>query len=579
MYARNASAAPRTTRYHGRALAVALTLTLTACGDDAPAGDAGASGDAQPQLDGGAGSDAGPTTPPANDRSPLGTNLSGLRDWSTEWPFVDAFRTSRVWISGSAGQWDDGRALDLDEHGWVRSLQTDQIARTLLFWGAEPNYPGGRYVVLYDGTGTLEYFGGATRDDGASAPGRHVLDVDPTAGGIGINIMATDAGDPLRNLRVIVPGGACSADSARFCDAETPCGDAGSCVSFEDDYAAQIFHPLFLERIRTYKVLRFMDWMDTNGSEQSTWADRPQVDDARWSIAGAPVELMVALANRLHADPWFTVPHLADDAYVTQLATYLRDHVDPSLRVYVEHSNEVWNGQFAQATYARDRGLELGLSSDAFQAQLLYHSQRSLQIFQIFETVFGDADRLVRVMASQAANPWVSTQVLDFGDALAHTDALAIAPYFGGYLGGPSEQARVAAMSVDELVTELRNEALPTAAGWMTEQAAVAAARGVRLIAYEGGQHLAGNGGVENDETINALFDAVNRDARMGELYADYLAAWKTAGGELFAHFVNCGGYSKWGRWGALEYLDQPRAAAPKYDALQSFIVNNTQWW
>src|SRR5689334_9213407 len=65
-------------------------------------------------------------------KSPLGTNLTGIKDWSAEWTFVDAFKASRSWISGSATAWDDGRALAVDENGWVRSLLTGQIARTFV---------------------------------------------------------------------------------------------------------------------------------------------------------------------------------------------------------------------------------------------------------------------------------------------------------------------------------------------------------------------------------------------------------------------------------------------------------------
>jgi len=185
----------------------------------------------------------------------------------------------------------------------------------------------------------------------------------------------------------------------------------------------------------------------------------------------------------------------------------------------------------------------------------------------------------VRVMGSQAANSWVSEQVLGFEDAALSTDALAIAPYFGGYLGGTDEESRVQAMSVDDLVAELDGTALPDAAAWMQAQAATAATFEVDLVAYEGGQHLAGVGGVENNETINALFDAVNRDPRMRDLYLAYLETWHEAGGKFFVNFTSCGRYSKWGRWGSLEYLSQPRAEAPKYDALQTFIETTPIWW
>ena len=84
------------------------------------------------------------------DRVPVGTNLNGIHDWSTEFTFADPFKSSRPWFSGAANTWQDQRPLDLDEHGWVRSLQAGQIAKTLLFWDlsrAPGKYPAGRFVV------------------------------------------------------------------------------------------------------------------------------------------------------------------------------------------------------------------------------------------------------------------------------------------------------------------------------------------------------------------------------------------------------------------------------------------------
>lgn len=514
-----------------------------------------------------------------NSTSPLGTGLNGVTDWSTEISFVDAFKASRAWISGSSSQWDDGRTLDLDADGWVRSLQSDQIARTIIFTDMDGHYPTGRYLVLYEGKGTLTYFGAPKRNDALSTPGRDVVDVSSADSLFAIYITATDPGDYLRNIRVIMPGGVCQDDPFKWCASDSDC--AASCTPFESNYQTQIFHPTFLARIRSYRVLRFMDWMETNNSTQSQWAGRPKPSDARWTRAGVPLEVMVELANRLNADPWFNIPHLANDEYVTQFATLLAASLKPSLKAYIEHSNEVWNGIFSQAGYARTRGLELGLSTNDFEAQLFYHSRRSAQIFALFAAVYGDqlASRVVRVMASQAANSWVSEQVLGFENAYEKSDALAIAPYFGGSLGGPANQTKVQAMTLDALFAELTNVELPESLSWVEASAKVAKTYGVRLIAYEGGQHLAGNGGVENNDTINALFDAANRDARMKTLYLAYLAGWKEKGGELFVHFVNCGAQSKWGRWGALEYVDQPREQSPKFDALQTFIETTPAWW
>lgn len=323
-----------------------------------------------------------------------------------------------------------------------------------------------------------------------------------------------------------------------------------------------------------------MNWMDTNDSPIVSWSERARIDHARWSTpAGVPVEIMVDLANRLGADAWFSLPHLADADFQAQFATLVRDRLDPSRRAWIEWSNEVWNGVFDQALYAQGEGLSLGLSANAFQAQLFYQSRRSRELLTVWETVFGGTSRLVRVMAAQAANDWVSEQLLAFESAGAQTDALAIAPYFGGYLGSPVEQARVSTLDLDQLFAELETVALPEAQGWLAGQLAVAQMHGVELVAYEGGQHIVGFNGVENDATLNALFDAVNRDPRMGSLYTAYFDGWRTAGGRLFCHFVNAGGWSKYGRWGALEYGTQPRAAAPKFDALMTWIDDNPRWW
>jgi hypothetical protein len=97
----------------------------------------------------------------------------------------------------------------------------------------------------------------------------------------------------------------------------------------------------------------------------------------------------------------------------------------------------------------------------------------------------------------------------------------------------------------------------------------------LELVAYEAGQSLIGYLGVENNDTITALFTAANRDARMGQIYTDYLNMWKSYGGGMLNHYLNCLNYSKWGYWGSLERLDQYPATATKYMALQRFIEDN----
>lgn len=332
-----------------------------------------------------------------------------------------------------------------------------------------------------------------------------------------------------------------------------------------------------------------MDWMSTNNSLQTDLSSRPKLSDARWSTKGVPVEVMVELSNLMGADPWFTVPHLATDDYATRFASLVRSTLDASRTVYVEHSNEVWNAIFAQASYAKQRGLALGLSSNEFEAQLRYHAKRSVELFRLWEDVLGGSHRLVRVMGSFSVSPWVTETLLRYPGALETTDALAVAPYFGHELGDPNDaryaRDRLLGMTPDAILAEVRRDILPGILEDVREQAelvstlATEAGRRIDLVAYEGGQHIVGVNGRQDDAQLNALFDELNRRPAMKDIYLEYLEGWRDGGGALFMHFVNCSGYTKWGRWGAMEFLFQSRSEAPKYDALQAFIESNLPWW
>ncbi len=52
---------------------------------------------------------------------------------------------------------------------------------------------------------------------------------------------------------------------------------------------------------------------------------------------GVPPEVMVDLANRVGADPWFNMPHNASDDYITQVGAALAPLLGPELRARFEH--------------------------------------------------------------------------------------------------------------------------------------------------------------------------------------------------------------------------------------------------
>jgi hypothetical protein len=519
-------------------------------------------------------------------RSALGTNLGGITYYATQVPFVDMMKSARNWISGDGTHWDNQNPLDLDADGWVRSLAPGQVARTMsgsqLAGESGNRFPAGQYLVRYKGEGTLNFGSAASVVEGSQKPGKLLIQVTPSLGVIQIHISATNPANYLREIEIIMPGGICEGDPFVHVNSAPDCGTRRF-LSFAGYSHSIVFYPVFLERLRAFSVLRFMDWMKTNGepnsSPVSNWSQRTPLSYRTWAKeSGAPVEIMIALANRVAAHPWFNMPHASDDTYAQNFAQTVKARLDPALGVYTEYSNEVWNAIFRQSAYAAAQGAAQVPPIDGMQ----YHALRSRTVGRLFENVLG-VQRVVVVLAAQATNAWTATHGLEylknrFGSSTTGINAVAIAPYFS-VTPDPSTASTYTSMTLDAFFDHVRAVVLPSATTAMVNYRTIASIYGVKLISYEGGQHMAGIRGAQNDAVLSTLFHAFNRDRRIKQVYLDYLVNWKYAGGELFVHYTDVGRYDKWGAWGALEYIAQPRATAPKFDALQSFIEGNPVWW
>jgi hypothetical protein len=561
-----------------------------------------------------------PTPIGANALSPLGVNLSDWSDWATEQPFINLFKTSRAWITQAPGVWDTGeeQSLNLDQNGWVRSLPaaTDTSLRyrtvsTLLLSGHDfaGIRPGGEYVVLYEGEGTLTYGYAATRLASHSSPGRDVINVDKNdTTGILITITATDpnhTGNYLRNIRVVSPGVVCDDDALAFCyTGDDPACQRSACRTVEAAVPNRLFHPLFLRNLVYYRSLRFMTPQNTNVitsdmPQQVNWSDRATLDQNRWpGQAGIPVEVAVALSNQVQADPWLNIPHRASDDYIRQFARLTRATLAPSRKVYLEYANEIWNTAFSAGSWVEQQGLAAWPNSpdSAYTKRINWYGKRTAEVCDIWRSEWaGEEGRIVCVVSAQAANTWTANAALDCAlwnraPCQAHgIKAVAIAPYFGHYVGGISSGGEVAGWTADadgglgRLFAELdgggqltggpAGGALALQAQWVAQYANLARNRGLLLLAYEGGQHLVGVGSTQNNTSVTSLFVAANRDPRMGGLYQKMLEKWHDAGGGLFMHYANVGQYGRYGSWGALESMGQQ--TSPKLEALIRFIAGN----
>ncbi len=480
-------------------------------------------------------------------RPVVGINLAGPADWNTELPFEDMFRFARPWVSQTRGAaWGKGPPLAVDERGWVRELAEGAFAESAVCTVQGGHYPIGDYTLRFDGKGSLDLSNGNTVKRKGS--GQVTFRVDAANRSMLLRLRETDPKDPVRNVRLLIPGAAGGSKSSPF-------------------------RADFLQRWAGFSAIRFKDWMLTDNSAIQGWDERPLVEDATWSRKGVPVEVMVELANRLQADPWFCMPHQADDEYVRQFAQLVKARLNRSLRVYVEYSNELWNGIYEQTRWTQDQGAKAQLATQRRVAGWRYGAARSVEMFDIWEEVFGGTKRLVRVLASQAYNPYVSEQVLSHEDAYTKTDVLAVAPYISLNAGPQSDPTadEVARWDLDRLFEHIDERALPRATAAMAQQKEIADRYGLQLVAYEAGQHLVGIGSGQNNRRVEALFKAANADPRMEQVYDRYHAAWAKVGGGMMCHFSSVTAWSKYGSWGLLQYADDDPSASPKMRAVRSW--------
>ncbi len=471
-----------------------------------------------------------------------GLNLSGTNYWASEQPFANLAHNAAPWrlqVGNAPFTWDNPLP-PLTSLGYPTHIPTGSFLESFLVYTPHRHHLPLNLFFYFEGQGRFTFTGGAeivSRHDGFDRI-RNLRRPDA----ITLCLHQTHPDDPLRNIRL-------------FDEEQKSDGD---------------FRTRFLDRLKGMSVLRFMDWMSTNNSRVRTWKERPVQSSFGRSEDGVALETLVDLSNRTGIAPWFNLPHGASNKFVENFAETVRTRLDPSLPVFVEYSNEVWNSIFQQSSYAQEQGLASNLSNNPFEAQLRFYAKRTTEVLKIWERVFGDdAKRIKGVYAAQSANPWTSETILNFPDVLRHADVLAIAPYFGGLLGSPEMASRVQSWSLDKLFTVLRNELETSNQQQILAQAQIARQYGLELVAYEGGQHLVGIGGAENNDRLTDLFIAANRDVRMKELYRRHLAIWENAGGGTYAFFSSMSEPSKWGSWGLLEHEDDEQ---PKWDAIQMFL-------
>lgn len=562
----------------------------------------------------------------SNARSAVGYNLDFPGDWTGLPPFVDLMKNARVWM-GVCGDvdpdCDPAAHLDLDEHGWVKSLvyrddpsRAYQRVEAVVLTREGDNGFEGTLLLDYDGNGEIELFNAEVLSDD-----RHHRRMTFRAGEGSLYLRLRPdplgTGDYLRNLRMY--------------------------RSDQADALAQgrLFNPEMIAYLAPFGSLRFMDWMESNqyglcsggqahASEcyaeagqcpggrcvmAGTWAERPRMDQVSLlsrsqfldparpnrgvRIGGYPVEMLVDLANAVGADPHFNLPAAYDDEYAAAFARLVKARLAPNLRPTIEYSNEVWNWGFPQADYVN----ALGRKSwpDEGSAWVQYAGSRMQNACRIWKRIFADQPGRVRCLISPQTGwqdmarammdcPRWAQDHPDLGACYEQADAVAITGYFSGCLQEPQNEATLKGWladgqkaALDRFFEQLERggllgcaeddleTSLAAAIQLYRDFAKLARERDLELYVYESGTHFNYEG---QSESVRQLFVAACRDPRMGQLYRKNLDAYRAAGGTIF---------NAWGwiapddAWSNSDNVHDH--AHPKYRALADFAREVPCWW
>ncbi len=467
-------------------------------------------------------------------------------------------------------------------------------------------YQAGTWVFAYDGgDGTTAFtfggdFAGMAKCTGV---GRYVS-TNVTGSG-GTDIAETVVGSPYpKNWRLIYsPGSSCS-------------GCPSSCTVGTNEAlfnSGETFNPDFINRMQPFKAFRMMNWQAIISNTLSDWNFRRSPTWIFWNdspsiafqyhgpaggniVDGVPIEAQVALCNKINADCWFNMPVLANDTYITNMATLVHNgttdssgHVwaglNSGLKAYTEYGNELWNfqlcstpgGLFTENCQWAVADLDIsfypqdtGFSNQPFNSNQNVQALQAVRIAKMWRSAWGaDSSRIKGVFGGWAAVPTQAQTNTIWGLGItdpgpnnigptyytgtvgSNLDVLAIAPYIGnGGCPGADLNAFFAQAASDE--TDALSE-VPT-------NKTIANSFSLVLDFYESGFQYTGG---------STLCRDAMRDPRAGTMYTDYYTQSKNDGADLMTHFMSVGPFNASGYYGSLESIVE--TTSPRYDALKNF--------
>jgi len=272
-------------------------------------------------------------------------------------------------------------------------------------------------------------------------------------------------------------------------------------------------------------------------------------------------------------DGWWCIPHLADEAYVTAMATRIRDRLNPALKCYVEYSNEWWNwgpgyvgapffGAMADAEsnvygFQEAAGAWAGRAMEWWSAVFSGQMARTVRVFGTQVNYLGLETNALTAVNYRALHPEFPIPHT-VHDAIAVT-AYMVPPY--GFATARWETVIATATSnyaagLAQLETFLE-ENIEQYRTWLYPHfRTVCDSYGKDLVMYEGGTHLYALPGLSNMALVRQLVADTNRGEAMYRLTAKMMEVWDGVADGPFNYYVSCQEPNTDGEFSAQHYIN-----------------------
>lgn len=531
----------------------------------------------------------------------IGVNLDWFCYWCTAQPYVDLMRQAGGFGVAGPGNTPTLRGDQLDENGWPKTDFHVMVACCTKH-DPDPKNPG--YVNPLAGDYALSFKGKAKVSNLVGSPPDNVQ---------------YDAATNTTTATIDSPADRDARIYLTFTQTQrTPDSPVGSGVTdirlIRPQYAPngtkwwdtpdQEFTDPFIDSIKGFSTVRYMNWSQANNSAERDWADRtppgwatashaikanPGTEryvyyqstcsgDNCWKPTGDSWEDMIDIANATGTDMWINIPILATDDYVSHLAQLLKERLNPELHVYVEWSNEIWNWAspyWYQTTYADDKSKEM--FADGTQAAAncasarmeCYKADRLKRFSDIFAGVYGQNainDTIRPVLCTQIGGPAAAALryiAKTYGPPSRYFYGLCDAPYWG------TKSGAITSATTPAQAVQAMNDALDSYPydGAVIRGTATALFYGLHRLTYEGGPVNVNTAftvdGAVTDQS-SALADAVQREPGMKANVIQGLDYGFGHGIDMYMYYENQSATY----WGAM--VDPTNFNAPKFQGLKA---------